>query len=267
MSNAIKKFLFSLKYNRKDEHTQQIGAHQLIFSTMDEYSKSWFFPRYDKGRIHEPVVSDLLNDLLKPKDCFFDVGANLGFFTCLAGKICHEGSVHAFEMDQHCIPVLENNITANQLDNVMLNNVAVSNMEGFEKIPIISQPNAGLRMINSYQPQAFRKVTAITLDDYCKEFELQPNIIKIDVEGAELKVLEGMTELLKTDVQLLVEVHPDMLPDFDADYHQVIQLLLNYQFKIDEIIDHRKDGKKLEKKAVSKGYELTKNTMLFAYKS
>src|SRR5690242_2291625 len=79
----------------------------LTYTTEDEYSKSWFFPRYEGGRYHEPATTNLFINKIKPNDCVLDIGAHLGFFTCLAAKLARNGVVHAFEVDENCMPIVK----------------------------------------------------------------------------------------------------------------------------------------------------------------
>ena len=260
MKNPLKKLLFELKYANKNEHTQKIGSLTLRFNTTDAYSKSWFYPRYDNGKIHEPAVSTLLLAALKPTDCFFDVGTNLGYFTCIAAHTCTT-TVHAFEMDAHCIPLLKGNLNMNQLENVVVNNVAVSDKTGLERIPLLKQPNAGLQIIKTGEEKTFVEVKSITLDQYVKTNSLSPTFLKIDVEGAEMNVLAGMTTLLKSNLQLLIEIHPKNLLDFDSSYQAVIALLIENGYTIEEIITHRSaEGhrRKIELNSI-----IERNTMLY----
>ena len=263
MSNPLKKLYFYLKYANKNEHTQEIGNITLRFSTQDRYSKSWFYPRYDKGNIHEPAVAKLLLQELKPTDCFFDVGANLGYFTCLAARIC-KTTVHTFEMDSYCIPLINRNVKLNQLENVVVNNNAISDKTGNEYIPRLSQPNAGLQLLTNTEGIMHTEVPAITLDKYIADYSLAPTFLKIDVEGAEMKVLKGMTQLLQKTPKLLIEIHPKNLLDFNSTYQEVIAFLLQNGYSIEEITDHRSvtGGRK----KVNLTTIISQNTMLFAKK-
>ena len=266
MNNPLKRLLFNWRYANKTEHNQQIGDIILKFSTKDAYSKSWFYPRYDNGNIHEPAVSKLLFQALKPTDCFFDVGTNLGYFTCLAAHIC-ETQVHAFEMDSNCIPLLETNLKMNHLENVVINNVAVSDKVGVEKIPSLAQPNAGLQIVKESNSAAVLEVKSITLDEYVEKNNLNPTFLKIDVEGAEMKVLSGMKNLLQKDLRLLIEIHPKNLLDFNASYQKVIAILLENNYSIEEITAHRIDKQAVQRKKIDINSIIENNTMLFAWKA
>src|SRR5687767_6254812 len=74
------------KYQSIKVFTATINGIKVSFSTEDSYSNTWFFPRYAEGEIHEKMVTEMLVEALKGASCFVDIGANLGWYTCLAAK-------------------------------------------------------------------------------------------------------------------------------------------------------------------------------------
>lgn len=75
-----------------------IHGRRIDYSTEDEYSGRWFFPRYS-DKIHEPKSTELLIRLSQDAENGIDVGANLGWFACIAASIS-SATVHAFELDE-----------------------------------------------------------------------------------------------------------------------------------------------------------------------
>ena len=82
----------------------------VLFSTEDEYSKRWFFPRYEGGKIHEQQVTELVLETARKSRCFVDVGTNLGWYTCLVSRCTLQGVVYAFEMDDLNYALLKENL-------------------------------------------------------------------------------------------------------------------------------------------------------------
>jgi FkbM family methyltransferase len=160
----------------------------------------------------------------------FDIGSHLGYFTCLAGILAPLGEVHTFEVDPKCIPLIKKNLRVNKLNNFVINNCAVSDQDNFEKIALMSSPNPCLK-INS-DALNFQEIAAIKIDDYARTKNIFPNFIKIDVEGAEWKVLKGMEEVLgRDDIKLLIEVHVEALAaDFNNDYKKILAWLQDKGF-------------------------------------
>lgn len=257
--NALK------KYAHVERWPFNYGGIQLVFNTQDSYSKAWFFPRYDYGKIHEPIATRLFIENIGPESVVLDIGAHLGYFTCVSGKLAHRGSVHAFEVDPKCIPLLQGNVSINNLTNCTINNCAVSDHSGVEKIPVFKSPNPGL-VINSVS-SSFLEIPAIRIDDYTSKRQLLPDFIKIDVEGAEWKVLNGMHRILQQpNIKLLIEIHVDKLQQhFHIDYKTILAFLDDQHFLLNKINSHRSDASNIER--ISRDSNLTGNTMLFCTKS
>lgn len=107
-------------FRKLDRWEGEVAGVPLRFSTEDNYSKGWFFPRYANDRIHERGVAELLAEKLAGAKCFVDVGTNLGWLTCLAGKLMPSGVVHGFEMDDLNFALAQRNVEMNGLGNVHL---------------------------------------------------------------------------------------------------------------------------------------------------
>jgi len=235
------------KYRKIHRYRLSLRGVTLVLSTEDEHSRNWIYPRYDHGKYHEPAITNLFIDKVKSDFCVIDVGVNIGWFTCLAALLAKDGHVHAFEVDDNCLPLIKKNLQLNQLDNVTINVCAASDHVGDESIPVSSRPDAELKLLTDSDSSGkkTRTVEAVTIDEYLKNRALTPDFIKIDVEGAELKVLHGMTETLKlSKLILLVEIHVENLKDhFETDYRDVIRILADNGFSLREITSHRLDEK------------------------
>ncbi len=254
---------FQEKYGKRDTWTFPLATIDLQFSVSDAYSKRWFFPRYDKNRYHEPAVTKLFMELVGEKDVVMDIGVHLGYFTCLSAVLAKQGSVHSFEVDPTCIPLIQQNIRKNRLTNVTLHNKAVSDQVGTEKIPLGAGPNASLKLQHT---QDAIDVASTTVDRYIETTGITPTLIKIDVEGAEEKVLKGMGKTLQKDgIVLLIEIHvKELTAYFDTDYTAILEALLSHGFSVYEVKEHRSNNQKL-KKLTTKS-RLQGNAMVYCVK-
>ncbi|MCL0050753.1 FkbM family methyltransferase [Dehalococcoidia bacterium] len=144
---------------------------------------------------------------------FVDVGAHIGKYTMTMGRrLGSRGRVIAFEPDCDNYRVLEKNISLNRLKNVILLNKALWGEKGKLKLYYPHDPNdkdtgnTGASTVVCHANWKHRIVEADTLDNVLKELGIESvDLIKIDVEGAEIKVLEGAKETLKQSPRIIFE--------------------------------------------------------------
>jgi FkbM family methyltransferase len=174
------------------------------------------FLRYLTGDA-EPEVQDALAELIEPGQTVYDVGANIGFFTILCSRLVGpQGKVYAFEPIPENLVTLRHNIALNKLTNVVVVEQALSASTGTAEMFV--SPWSAFHSLNvdgaskreNHGPDGGQiTVATVTLDEFVQGDGISPpDLIKLDVEGAELLVVEGMRATLRS-VQplLLVEVH------------------------------------------------------------
>ena len=165
----------------------------------------WFFagdstPEYRLG-CNEMPVQETIGHYTKPGDVFYDIGANVGFFTVIAARIVGEaGHVYSFEPVPENIQVFEYNIQANGFRNVTLFKQAVSNVSGNGQLQL-ARYSGGASLASAVPPPDYTgamPVKLVAVDDLIAEKRaVPPTFVKIDVEGAELEVLQGMEQTLR----------------------------------------------------------------------
>lgn len=186
----------------------------------------WMYadPRFELGYTngdHEPWIQDLLKSELSPSACFYDIGAHSGLFCLLAARFAGtSGNIVAIEPDPRNAAVLRANIARNQLSQVTVLEAAVWSSTGrvtFDQAFGESNRTQG-RVVDSGNTDSLRiTVPSIRLDDlifsqgYCP-----PDLIKMDIEGAEWDALQGARHLLKElRPKLLCEIHnPEQMSQF-----------------------------------------------------
>lgn len=185
----------------------------------------WFEPAYQLG-IYELHVQHALKNWLKSGDVFFDVGANRGFYTLLGSRwVGIEGKVFGFEPLAFNCEQASALLLANPCGNVELITKAVGNKVGW--IGFRSEGSAAQAALAS---SGTEQVPITTLDDFVQE-SAPPDAVLVDVEGAELLVLEGARKLLTSQPPRfwLIEVHSQELLDSIAKYlaecHYRLQLI------------------------------------------
>ena len=163
--------------------------------------------------LYEPEAMQSIRRLVKVGDCCIDVGANLGYYTIsLANWVGPSGFVVAFEPFPGNFAILEKNVHLNRLQNVRLEPSALSDCKGsLQLIYGVEEQFSATPSVGGYAVEGDRvsiKVPTLQLDDYVAELGRAPDFIKIDVEGAELAVLEGARRTLAAVRPiLLVEIH------------------------------------------------------------
>jgi FkbM family methyltransferase len=157
-------------------------------------------------------VQGLMDTAIRPGATVVDVGANVGYNTVYAsGRVGPTGRVVAIEPAADNIGVLRENIAANGLDNVVVRPVAAGRSHEVRELFLRGETSA----VNSLFPESVyaavtgvERVRVAPLDDLV---DVDPDLVKIDVEGAELDVLAGMTRLLRRPgIRLIVEWHPGL---------------------------------------------------------
>lgn len=256
-------------YRKIKRFTATLNNVTVQFRTEDEYSKSWFFPRYAGGNIHEKVVTEMLVEALQSAKCFVDVGAHLGWYTCLAAKHMPSGSVYSFEMDDLTFALLEMNIAINNLANVNVYNMAVSDSSDVVRYEReIKRPSPERRLMLDTKDEKSAgsvSVNSVMLDDFLKRNGVVPDLIKVDVEGAEMNVLLGMRQILHDEKPILfLEIHPPNLHYFNTSTSAILSLLIENGYRVFEIESMRDEESVKRLKPLRQDSILEGNTMLYA---
>ena len=131
---------------------------------------------------------------LRAGDTVLDVGAHTGYYTLLASTLVgEEGRVWAFEPAPRNARYLRGNVEANGRENVRVTEAAVSDEEGTARFGGGTGTGTG-RLTD----EGDLEVRTLTLDGFCERHRLDPAVVKIDVEGAEARVLRGADDVLRT---------------------------------------------------------------------
>lgn len=151
---------------------------------------------------NELPVQQAVRDLLRPGHVFFDVGSNIGFFALLASReVGPSGEVHAFEPVPRIADAVRRNAALNEMTNVRVHTVAVADADGSADLVLAGHPGGATLSAQDVPPDAtgVARVKVVTLDRLVGDGTVPlPDVVKIDVEGAEMQVLDGMAQLLRT---------------------------------------------------------------------
>jgi FkbM family methyltransferase len=171
----------------------------------------------------EPAITSFIRHRLSPGDIFIDVGANIGYYTCLASTLVGAtGKVHAIEALPSIYEALVESVSINHAKNVRTYNCAVYDREG--TVRLFHGPATNIGMTTSYEGKArgagmveATEVKAMPLFQIVDHAELyDAKLVKIDVEGAEWFVLNGLRDHLtkfRPETEWLLEINPDAVND------------------------------------------------------
>jgi len=195
---------------------------------------------------YETLETEFVKQEVKKGDVVVDIGANIGYYSLILAKIvCNTGKVFAFEPAPDNYSILKKNVEINNYKNVVLENFAISDTNGEIEL-YLSEESMGWHRIypSKYCGENHIKVKTITLDDYFRNnsFKDKISFIKMDVEGAELGILKGMTSILTNNkkLTLLLEFVPKYIRESGSNPQELLDILQKHKFEI-FIIDEDSD--------------------------
>jgi FkbM family methyltransferase len=158
-----------------------------------------------------------LESHLRENDIALDVGAHCGIYSVLMAA--RAAKVIAFEPDPYARAMLARNVELNSKSGVIaVEAFACSDREGeavlFSRGGNSNSSFARSAVAKPSLPLEKISVSTITLDSYLALHGLSPNCVKIDTEGAEIRILKGASRLLASDALILCELHPYAWAEF-----------------------------------------------------
>ena len=167
-----------------------------------------------------------------------DVGANVGCYTMLFARWVGDGGhVYAFEPAAQSRAGLERHLSINGLSSrVTVRPEAITDRSGFA--PFI---DAGTHGDNRLVPTATSGTTSVpaqSIDEFCEAATLSPDVIKIDIEGAELAALRGARRTIASRgaaLALFVELHPAIWPSLGVRRADIEAELLRQQLVVEPL--------------------------------
>ena len=162
-------------------------------------------------RAWEPEQTRLFESLLRPGMVVVDVGAHVGYYTLLAARcVGRSGRVYAFEPAPENFGVLQHNIAQNNLANVVAEQLAVTRQSSLAKFTISEVDSASHTLATSLVRGREIEVRTVSLDDYFASNGTPIDVMKLDAEGAEADILDGMPHLLAQNQNLVLftEIYP-----------------------------------------------------------
>ena len=166
---------------------------------------------------HEPAMIATLQRYLSAGATFVDLGANEGYFTVLAARLCGaKGRVLAIEPQRRLLGVIDHNLRLNGLEGVQVVNAAISDKPGAATVYLTASTNTGGSGLHHHSkyPLPSEEVTALTLEQVLDQQGLATvDLMKVDIEGFEYEALLGSPRVFEQRrvKALALELHEAIL--------------------------------------------------------
>jgi FkbM family methyltransferase len=184
---------------------------------------------------------------INTNDVVFDIGGNIGQTSLnIAKKIGNYGKVYCFEPYPENFEALKTNISLNKnINNLIIENLGLGQFESSMKMYKNCIHNSGgNRIISNLQNEKFQELVDVeikTIDNYCKENNINNiDVIKIDVEGFELFVLNGAIHTLQNlSPKLYIELCENNLKEHGSTPQDIIDYLSKFNYNIFDSITNK----------------------------
>jgi FkbM family methyltransferase len=238
----LKKLLIRRFWQQQKILEVNVHGTSAKFDTSD-FLSNVFFWQTEFSADYEPAVSRILATLIQNVNVYADIGGNVGFFSVLPALMNPRCRIFYFEMDRTIRPLLIRNMTLNNLreDRITIVNAAVGDRD--DEIEYLPHPYSFLAKLCNENIDIYDlKYSApqIALDSFFLKEGVDPDLFKIDIDGAEMSALRGMSRILsEKKPDLLLEVHPAYLPRFGSSASEVQTFLKERGYRFFRIPDFR----------------------------
>lgn len=184
--------------------------------------------------VYEREELEMVLNLLNGAKCMFDIGANVGWYSLKCAARYPELQINAFEPLPRTYQYLQRNLSLNKVSSIKTYNSGFSDKE--EEISFFFDPkgsvNASMRNVADKTDIQEIKCKVERLDNFIEKTKSKIDFIKCDVEGAELLVLKGAVETLKSQQPFLfVEMLRKWAAKFGYHPNEIIELMLSIGYK------------------------------------
>ena len=202
------------------------------------------FRGYIRSHGKENLTTQIFKRVVEEGHTVVDIGANIGYFTLLSARLVgKEGKVYAFEPEPRNYNMVLKNIALNGYENVVPTQKAVSNTTETVRL-YLSPTDVGAHTIREYHDKSqfdekesgeFVEVEAVTLDEFFGGKKHPIDVIKMDMEGAEMLALLGMDGIIKENgnLKMFIEFYPSAIREMGCSPREFVHKLLeDYGFSI-----------------------------------
>lgn len=194
--------------------------------------------------LYESYQTEIFRNHLKKGMIVVDIGANIGYYSIIAAKrVGEEGKVFAYEPENENLILLEKNIEINSFNNIIAIKVALSNQFGTSKLYLTEDNKGTHSLIDNRQTNNSVAVGTDTLDHSLEQFGFPKiDLIKMDIEGAEILALDGFKRVIDTSPNLImfIEFYPNAIRRLKREPIELLNNLKELGFSISVIDEDKK---------------------------
>jgi FkbM family methyltransferase len=169
---------------------------------------------------YEPEQKKVFIELAKQSKVIFDIGTQIVFYAILGAKLGAE-KVIAIDVDEEFLEIAKKQAKLNKVENKI------------EFIQIAIGEDDNIVEVENFN--AVSRVKSISLDSLCKNLNLWPDFIKIDIEGFELEAFKNAKEFLKRKPKIILALHPEFIRKRNKNPSEVLEILLENNYKIQSL--------------------------------
>ncbi len=238
-------FMLIFRDERKSLHNYELKKYKTLTGI-------YYLPKYAyqdvirneiiKNRIFDKKIFELGKKFIEPGTSIIDAGANYGQMSILFSKVCENCSVHSFEASEYIFNILEKNIKLNST-NITPINCALSDISGEEYLVDPDLTNTGTYgalkiQIDPQNKDLKKNKTQIKkIDDF--SFDKKISLMKIDVQGWDLKVLRGSIKTIKKNrMPIIFEYEEIFEKEMNYNFEDFLILFKNLDYKFKTVINN-----------------------------
>jgi len=185
--------------------------------------------KYGPRILTELSLQLCLKDFVKKGNIVLDIGANIGGLSiALSRMVGEDGKVYSFEPNTFVLPKLKRDIIANNAKNVQIISKGIwsKSLENFPFFCDNGPYGAASSLKSKTENSKEIQIEVISLDDFCDENNIIPNVIKIDAEGAEYEIILGAENTIKKHHPIIAF---EYIPQND-DRFDVLEKILSFGY-------------------------------------
>ncbi|MBA7506944.1 hypothetical protein ES706_05659 [subsurface metagenome] len=202
---------------KKKEVVRKVNNYPMVLSFHEKGISHGLFI----NRVREIAETEILKEILKPGMCILEIGANIGYYTILMGKIIGKtGKIYLYEPYFPSFKILMKNIKLNNISTIVeANNLAVSNETKIKKFYLgkASNVHSLINYSSNTNNPNYIKVKTIDINEVLRNINRKIDLLRMDIEGHEREIFKRLSKdnIHFLPKRIFFEIHPigDIHPD------------------------------------------------------